>query len=90
MFIGLYKFSTEELRLATGASTPVARKKEVFNRFCIGCYKLSTEELRLATPVCPLCPVCPDGLYVFNVLEGMPTEELRLATGASAPVARKT
>ena len=27
--ISLYKFSTEELRLATGANTPVARKKQI-------------------------------------------------------------
>ena len=33
--------STEELRLATVASAPVARKKEVFTMFYTGFYKLS-------------------------------------------------
>ena len=34
--IGFNKFSTEELRLATGASAPVARKKRGLYKLCIG------------------------------------------------------
>ena len=33
VFIGFCKFSTEELRLATGASVPVARKQKVVISF---------------------------------------------------------
>ena len=44
------KFSTEELRFATGSSAPVARNKKVFDRFDIGFYnRFPTEELRLVT-----------------------------------------
>ena len=34
--IGYYKFSTEDFRLATGASAPVARKQNVFVIFYRG------------------------------------------------------
>ena len=47
--ICFYRFSTEELRLATGASAPVARKTNVFICFILVLYRFSTAELRLAT-----------------------------------------
>ena len=67
------RFSTEELRLATVASAPVARicclvkykKYIVAYMFLFVLYRFYT------------------GVYTFS------TEEVRLATGAGAPVARK-
>ena len=46
--IGFYMFSTEELRLATGTPSPVARKQKVLYMLYMF-YMFSTEELRLAT-----------------------------------------